>query len=80
MEEPVLNRPIILSTAPKTDNEYAFLFESIAKEYEVKDHAQLKAKVIELFDDNKKINSRFTKWENTIAFDHNKLKEIYKQH
>jgi hypothetical protein len=60
-----------------TDVEWGVLFEKIASEHSPKTHTEHRALVVDLFHGNEKVNQRFDKWSEKIAFDKNKLKEIY---
>ena len=62
---------------PETNNDWGQLFEKIAIEYKPKtnsDHANI---ISELFHNNEQINKHFVDWSEKIAYDKNKIKEIY---
>lgn len=64
---------------PVTDNEWAELFEKVAEESSPSSPIELQRTIREQFHDNPTIERKYNKWLEKIAFDRNKLREIFKK-
>ena len=61
-----------------TDNDWANVFEKIATEVKVASVQTLRSVVSNRFNDHEEVISKFDKWIEKIAYDRNKLKELFK--
>jgi|GEM_PF-6359835 len=64
---------------PTTDNEWAKLFEKIAEEVKPVNSKLLTDSIYNMFHNNEYVTEKYNKWLCKIAYDKNKLKEIFQK-